>query len=143
MQEQHRLANSNLGVERRNRLTAAGQVLRPNDSRRRNLPFVILRGDRPLHLQQRPLNSDGPDEGPNDSSPPRRSALRDPQLPMAETAWASVMQRKAAGHPRAVSDNQSHKIGCRSPVGRVGRQPTRCRLSTRETGGTEADACAR
>lgn len=44
----------------------------------RNLPFVVLRGDRPLHLQQRPLNSDGPDKRPNDSSPPRRSAIRDP-----------------------------------------------------------------
>jgi len=60
------------------RLTAAGQVLRPNDSRRRNLPFILLRGDRPLHLHQRSLNSDGPDEGPNDSSPTGRSALRDP-----------------------------------------------------------------
>lgn len=47
-------------VEVRLRLTAAGQVLQPNDSRRRNLPFVILRGDRPLHLQQPPFNSDGP-----------------------------------------------------------------------------------
>lgn len=27
------------------RLVAAGQVLQPNDSCRRNLPFVILRGD--------------------------------------------------------------------------------------------------
>jgi hypothetical protein len=60
------------------RLTAAGQVLRPNDSVRRNLPFAVLRGDRPLYLQQRPLNSDGPGQGPNDSSLPRRSALRDP-----------------------------------------------------------------
>ena len=25
-------------------------------------------GDRPLYLQQRPLNSEGPDDGPNDSS---------------------------------------------------------------------------
>jgi hypothetical protein len=69
------------GTSDRNRLTAAGQVLRPNDSRCRNLPFVVLRGDRPLHLQQRPLNSDGPDEGSNDSSPPSRSALRDPDPP--------------------------------------------------------------
>ena len=61
------------------RLTAAGQVLRPDDSFRRNLPFVVPRGDRPLYLQQRPLNSDGPEEGPNDSFPPRRSALRDPK----------------------------------------------------------------
>jgi hypothetical protein len=60
------------------RLTAAGQVLRPDDGFRRNLPFVDLRGDRPPYLQQRPLNSDGPDEGPNDSSPPKRSALHDP-----------------------------------------------------------------
>lgn len=60
------------------RLSAAGQVLRPNDSRR-NQPFVFLRGDRSLHLQQRTPNNDGPDEGPNDSSPPRRSALRDPK----------------------------------------------------------------
>ena len=69
------------GASGSNRLTAAGQVLRPNDSPRRNLPFVFLRGDRPLHLQQQPFNSDGPDEGQNDSSPPRRSALRDPNLP--------------------------------------------------------------
>ncbi len=55
------------GASGSNRLTAAGQVLRANDSRRRNLPFVALRGDRPLHLQQRPLSSDGQDEGPNDS----------------------------------------------------------------------------
>jgi hypothetical protein len=71
----HRIAAPSTG----SRLTAAGQVWRPNDSRRRNLPFVDLRGDRPLYLLQRPLNSDGSDEGPNDSSPPRRSALRDPE----------------------------------------------------------------
>lgn len=65
------------------RLTAAGQVLRPDGSFRRNLPFEDLRGDRPLYLQQRPLNSDGPDERPNDSSPPRRSALRDPKESVA------------------------------------------------------------
>jgi hypothetical protein len=63
------------------RLTAAGQVLRPNDSRHRNLPFVVLRGDRPLHLQQRPINRDGPDEGPNGSSPPGRRTRLDPEPP--------------------------------------------------------------
>lgn len=39
------------------RLTVAGQVLQPNDSHRRNLPFIILRGSRPLYLQQRPLTA--------------------------------------------------------------------------------------
>jgi hypothetical protein len=34
------------------------------------------------------------------------------------------MRRKAAGHLRAVSENQGHKIGCRSAVGRVGQQST-------------------
>jgi hypothetical protein len=32
------------------------------------------------------------------------------------------MRRKAAGHLRAVLENQGHKIGCRSAVGRVGQQ---------------------
>ena len=56
---------------------------------------------------------------------------------MTETAWASEMQRKAAGHLRAVSENQSHKIRCRSAVGRVGRQSTHCSpwpISRRATG---------
>lgn len=51
----------------RSRLTAAGQVLQPNDSHRRNLPFVIVRGDWPLHFQQRLLNSDGPHKVPSGS----------------------------------------------------------------------------
>jgi len=59
-------------------LAAAGQVLRPDDSRRRNQPFVSLRSDRLLHLRQRSLNINGPDEGPRDFSPQRRSALHDP-----------------------------------------------------------------
>jgi hypothetical protein len=42
------------------RLTGASQVLQPNDSRRRKLTFVILRGERPQHLQQRPFNNDVP-----------------------------------------------------------------------------------
>lgn len=60
------------------RLTAAGQVLQPDGSRRRTRPFVILRDDRPLHLQQRPPDSDVPHEMPSDSFTPRRPALRDP-----------------------------------------------------------------
>ena len=73
------------------RLTAAGQVLRPNVSCRRNLPFAVLRGNRPLHLQQRALNNDGPNQGPKDSSLPRRSAVRDPLLTYA---------RLTSGRPR-------------------------------------------
>ena len=49
------------------------------------------------------------------------------QLTVTETAWASVMRRKAAGHLGAVSENQSHKVRCRSAVGRVGRQSTQNR----------------
>ena len=49
------------------------------------------------------------------------------QLPITETAGTSVMRRKAAGHLRAVSENQGHKIGCRSAVGRVGQQSTQWR----------------
>ena len=41
------------------RLTAASQVLRPNDIRRRNRPFVVLQGDRPLHPHQLPMATDG------------------------------------------------------------------------------------
>jgi hypothetical protein len=52
------------------RLTAVDQVLQTNDIRHRNLPFVILRCDRPLHLQQRPFSSDGPHEVPIGSYPP-------------------------------------------------------------------------
>lgn len=47
------------------------------------------------------------------------------------------MRRKAAGHLRAVSENQGHKIGCRSAVGRVGQQSTHCcpwPISGRRTG---------
>lgn len=42
------------------RLTPASQVLQSDDSRGRNLTFVILQGERPLHLQQLPFNGDGP-----------------------------------------------------------------------------------
>jgi hypothetical protein len=80
-------------LEVRSRLTAAGQVLRPNDSRRRNLPFVILRGDRPLHLQQRPLSSDGPQEVSSDSYPPRRPDLRDPLQPVDLIRAMAGLQR--------------------------------------------------
>jgi len=47
-------------------------------------------------------------------------------LTVTETAWASVMRRKAAGYLGAVSENQSHQVRCRSAVGRVGRQSTLC-----------------
>lgn len=67
------------------RLTAAGQILQPNDSRCRNLPFVIPRGDRPLHLQQQPLNSDGPHELPSVFFTPRRPAIRDPEATLKIT----------------------------------------------------------
>ena len=70
-------------LEGRSRLTAAGQVLQPNNSCRRNLPFVILRGDRPLHLLQRPLNSNGPHDVPSDSYPPRRPTFDDPLQSLA------------------------------------------------------------
>lgn len=60
----------------------------------------------------------------NDCSHYIRRAALDPQLPMTETDWASAMQREAAGHVRVESENQSQKIGCRSAVGRVGRQST-------------------
>ncbi len=56
------------------------QISGPSVSSCRNLTPWVCGGEQPLHLQQRPLNSDGPDEGPNDSSPPRRSALRDPWI---------------------------------------------------------------
>ena len=65
------------------------------------------------------------------------TARVDNELPMTDTAWASVMQRNAAGHPRAVSENQSHKMGWRSAVGRVGPHPTHCcpwPISRRTTG---------
>jgi type IV secretion system protein VirB8 len=48
------------------------KVVRLGDS------FVVPRGDRPLHVQQRPLNSDGPHEVPSVFYTPRRLALRDP-----------------------------------------------------------------
>ena len=59
------------------------------------------------------------------------------QLTVTATAWASVMRRKAAGHLGAVSENQSHKVQCRSAVGRVGLQSTQRRrwhISSRATG---------
>jgi hypothetical protein len=34
--------------------------LQTDGSRRRNLTFAILRGERPLHLQHRPFNIDVP-----------------------------------------------------------------------------------
>lgn len=47
------------------RLTAAGQVLQPNDSCRRNLPFIILLSISPLQLQQRQVHRDGSREVPS------------------------------------------------------------------------------
>jgi hypothetical protein len=41
--------------------------LQPNDSRCQNLPCVTLLDGRQLHLQQRPLNSEGPYDVPRDS----------------------------------------------------------------------------
>jgi hypothetical protein len=58
-----------------------------------------------------------------------RTALPDPPLPMTETARASVMHRKAAGHLKVVSENQSQKVGRRSAVARVDRQSTHQRHS--------------
>ena len=57
---------------------------------------------------------------------PGRMPAYDPQLPMTKTAWASVMQRKAAGHLRVVSENRSHKIKirCRPAAGGVSWQLT-------------------
>jgi hypothetical protein len=37
----------------------------------------------------------------------RPTGAADPQLPMTETAWASVMQRKAASHLKSISEDQS------------------------------------
>ncbi len=51
------------------RLSAAVQILWPTDSHRRNLTFVVLRGDRPIHIWQRPLKDGGAPQWPNDSSP--------------------------------------------------------------------------
>jgi hypothetical protein len=66
-----------------------------------------------------------------------------PLLPMAETTWASAMQRKAAGHLRVVSENQSHKIGCWSAVGRVGRQSTLNCPSVSRQQGLQCSGCGR
>ena len=59
----------------------------------------------------------------------KRTGIHDPQLPMTESAWASAMRRKSAGRLRTFSENQSHKFGCRSAVGRVRRQSTQTRPS--------------
>ena len=48
------------------------------------------------------------------------------------------MQRRAAGRLRAISENQSHKIGCRSAVGRVRRQSTLSRHPRRRIRRPEA-----
>jgi hypothetical protein len=53
--------------------------LQPNESLGRNQPFVILRGDRPLHPQKQPLNSDVLHEVPCDFYPPKLPDLRDPE----------------------------------------------------------------
>jgi hypothetical protein len=42
------------------RLTKASQILQSEDGHGRNLTFVILKGERPLHLQQLPFNGDVP-----------------------------------------------------------------------------------
>lgn len=100
------LRSRSLGVRVGLRLAAAGQVLQPNDSCRRNLPFVILRGDRPLHLLQWPLNSDGPHDVPSDSYPPRRPTFVDPKQPWMQVELPAA-QRMAAG-------NRSSPQGCRA-----------------------------
>jgi hypothetical protein len=71
------------------RLTAAGQILQPSDTRRRIPTFFILRSDRPLPLQQRPFGSDGPHQVSIDSFPARRPALLDP-----ERAYGQVPQSR-------------------------------------------------
>lgn len=75
------------------------RLSRRHDSCRQDLPFVVLRSDRPLLLQQQPLVSDGPGERPNDSCLPRRLALLDPQLPFTilrtcptATPWHPVLR---------------------------------------------------
>lgn len=70
----------------RSRLVAAGQVFRARSQPPLETAIPRLRGDRPLHLQQRPLNSVGPDEMPSDSCPPRRPALHDPERAFRRTA---------------------------------------------------------
>ena len=52
---------------------------------------------------------------------------------MTETAWASVMRWKAAGHLEAVSENQRHKVRCRSAASRVDLQSTHRGTSGRAT----------
>lgn len=71
-------------------------VLQHNDSFRRNLPFVILQGDRPLHLQQWPLKSDWPDEKPSDSYDLLFAAHRSHLLPEANRQEAAA--RPEPGH---------------------------------------------
>jgi hypothetical protein len=62
------------------RLSAAGQVLQSNDSRRRIMAFVFLLGDRRLHLKQLPFESAMPLDLPSDSIPPERPPPPDPAL---------------------------------------------------------------
>jgi len=104
------------------RLAAACQVLRPNDTYRLNLPFAVPRGDRPLHPQQRSLNSDVTDARPNDSCPQWRSALRDPNLtagllqsgPTAShdfSCFASTKRPFVISHTRPSVDVYGDRVG--------------------------------
>ena len=119
------------------RLTAVSRESLANDCGRRYLTLADLPDGCLVYLGTGPSLAAGPAAGSaprrrcpaNDCCRWRRTGPFDPQLPMTETAWASEMQRKAAGHLRAVSENQSHKIRCRSAVGRVGRQSTLSRHS--------------
>ena len=119
------------------RLTAVSRESLANDCGRRYLTLADLPDGCLVYLGTGPSLAAGPAAGSaprrrcpaNDCCRWRRTGPFDPQLPMTETAWASEMQRKAAGHLRAVSENQSHKIRCRSAVGRVGRQSTPMHMS--------------
>ena len=83
------------------RLTTAGHVLQFHVSRCRNLPSVVLRGDRLLHLQQRPFQEGWPHEVPSDAFPPRRLALRDPVQHHQKIKIAMVEGARAAVPPSA------------------------------------------
>ena len=112
------------------RLAAAGQVSRPNDSYRQNLPFVVPPGDRPLHPQQRSLKSDETDAQPNDSCLQGRSALRDPNptaglLQSSRTAshdfscFASTKRPFVISHTRASADVYGDRVGDGTRLARV------------------------
>ena len=73
-------------------LVAVGQLLHPKVSRRRNLPFVNLQGDRPPYLYQRRFESYGPHDVPNDFCSRGRPALRDLELTLERPFWMTGLE---------------------------------------------------